>query len=750
MRCGVVCVFVLQSVFLLTSLKAQVVDWKSYTSVGEIRDIAISDAFVWAGSEGGAMSLGASDTMLTQFTNTEGLSQNNVRAVAIDTHGDIWFALQNGLLNRFSPSADADKAWLVIEEYRGQSINDMVVFGDSIYVGLDIGVSLFLVDKKEVKEIYRNLGFAVGDEIQQVQVNSILLDGTEIWVATNSGVAHSSLTFSALQAPASWTTYTTINGLPSNLVREVALLSDTLYAATDLGVYRLANGTWELSGFAGDEVSRLISVPAGNFAQETLVAIQLIRNPDNSIRTRRVFQRTTFGTWQQLPVDLIDVTALGAGPDGSLWIGRDNVGLAKYDAQAGKWDTFSANAPGSNDFNDLLIDSMGRLWCASRFAGLHILDRGRWINLFQKKGPGGNSFRTLLEDGQGRVWAGGWGPGVIIFDANTQDFSFDQINHEDGVFIGFGEGDDEDYVLIEDLYQDPSGNIWILNRRAINGNALVVYTTEGEFVHFNTAANFGTTLLTRVVVDFINRIWLGTEDRGVRLLEYGESLLNPIDDDYSQFLDVSEGLFTNHVQGIAVDEAGTIWLGTTGGLNIWSNGLDYEFDTSVNVVGIDAIDNKWIGTENGITIYRGHRDKLGEDITIGNSGLVSPNVLSLAFNPETGEVWIGTDIGLSRARTLFTAPKSTLDNMVGFPNPYIITGSQKPFVISDITGDAVISIFSSTGRLVAKTSSDRTNQAFWDGKDHHGDWVASGIYVYVANSEDGGFSAAGKVAVIRK
>lgn len=58
-----------------------------------------------------------------------------------------------------------------------------------------------------------------------------------------------------------------------------------------------------------------------------------------------------------------------------------------------------------------------------------------------------------------------------------------------------------------------------------------------------------------------------------------------------------------------------------------------------------------------------------------------------------------------------------------------------------------IYIYNTTGELVKKVSWSAGNvEAKWDGKNDRGEWVASGVYIWVV--KDGG-SKTGKIVVIR-
>lgn len=744
-KCIFIAVFLL-SYTLANYLAAQVVEWKTFTSVGTINDIAVDDVELWAASNGGALQFPSStenisvSTALTKVTNTEGLFGNDIVAVEIDKkNNSVWLALSSGHLNRYLSGEDR---WELIEDYKGQEIQDFVIFGDSIYVALDIGVSLYLINKQEVKETYRNLGLSADNSVTKVAANHIIIDGTDIWVSTDKGLAQSSLLLANLQAPASWQAFTQSNGLPSNFVNQLVVFENTPYAATRSGVVRLVNNVWESAGLTGDVTELDLVSPNSFFTNETIIALR-----SDGVH----WYDPNSNSWPALGGGLSDVTTVNAGSDGNIWIGRQNVGLGKYNFASGLWEFVPNNGPARSNFEGLAIDSKGRLWSASIGGGIQMLENDVWTNFSRQTGLPSNDFRTIVVDADDKVWAGSWGGGLVSLEEADEGFTITSFDSSNGVLAGFI--GDPAFVLVPSIFTDSANNLWILNREAINTRVVAVHTTDNDFLYFSTTQGVRSQFLTAGIVDQAGRVWLGTEDRGVNVLTLNETLFDQSDDDYSQGLTASSGeIFSNNVTSIAQDQDGTIWIGTDAGLNFWFAGTSgEEFDTPVNVVGVDGIDNKWVGTDNGITIMRGHFDKLG-DITTGNSQLVADKVSAFAFDAQTGVVWIGTDRGLSRAKTLFTAPKDDLDLLSGYPNPYIIDGSGQRFTITNLVSDSSIKIFDSSGRLVRELDNDLEivgAQAFWDGFDKDGDFVANGIYVYLAY-DNNNLSGAGKVAVVRR
>ncbi len=140
---------VLLIVVLFSSrLAAAVGDWKSFTSVNAVRVLVRHGSTIYAGTSGGLVRIGGAKAMqmrhregdLSVLTNTEGLPGNSVTALAVDARGDLWLATSSGKL-AFVSAQGLVKA--VVDDYQGHAINDLQVVGDSLFVALDFGVSLY-------------------------------------------------------------------------------------------------------------------------------------------------------------------------------------------------------------------------------------------------------------------------------------------------------------------------------------------------------------------------------------------------------------------------------------------------------------------------------------------------------------------------------------------------------------------------------------------------------------------------------
>ena len=132
--------------------------------------------------------------------------------------------------------------------------------------------------------------------------------------------------------------------------------------------------------------------------------------------------------------------------------------------------------------------------------------------------------------------------------------------------------------------------------------------------------------------------------------------------------------------------------------------------------------------------------------TTENSPLISNRIVSLEINDLTGEVFIGTDLGIVSYRGTATEGEEKFSHVKVFPNPV------KPDFngLVGITGLATTSLVKITdiyGNLVYETKA-QGGMAVWNMKDYNGRKADTGIYLIFAATEDGTESFVSKVALV--
>lgn len=238
-----------------------------------------------------------------------------------------------------------------------------------------------------------------------------------------------------------------------------------------------------------------------------------------------------------------------------------------------------------------------------------------------------------------------------------------------------------------------------------------------------------------------------------------------------------KGLYDNQGTGwihdIAEDNEGNIWIAGTKGIAYLpkdeqdkatttvvqhkinrdddSGYADYLLGTvDASCILFDSSNRMYVSTlGNGVYVISPDRQTEEYHYTTNNSYICSNNVRYMALDDNTGELYISTDKGLCSVRTKSIQTAETLDenNVVAYPNP-VSPDYTGPITIKGLTYDADIKITTATGAVV---HSGRSNAGLyqWDGCDHNGNRVASGVYNILLTTSEGDKGCVAKVAIIK-
>ncbi len=718
------------------SAHAQFRNWRTFTNMQSMVRLVASDGNIWAATTGGLLQFTPAENNFSLFTNAEGLSSNDISALALDKLGRVWVGQRDGNINIYDPANDEFET---IIEYRNFVINDILTAGDTVYIALTNGVGEYRIDKAEPKEIYKQLGTVFNKEIPATR---LWLAANTLFVGTDAGVASAGLDQPNLKAPQSWQNTTTAHGLPSRTITGFADFQGQVIVATNRGLAAWNGEAWTAANgnLPDNDILALSSGDEGN--GEALVVATV----------SGVFISIDLQNWELyggFSGYMKDVTIT----DNKIWGASNNQGLASYEGDW-QWTTFEPNTPKTNKYSALAVDQDGTLWATSGGDGFLSYDGETW-NAWEEFGSDAlGDYRAVIIDDFNRPWMGVWGRGVRVLSQTENGAQLDTIDAFTGE-LATSTNNNLNFPVVTALEKDASGNIWIANWGAISGQVIAVVTPDGEWGYFSTTGGaVKSDVINRLYVDTFGRVWYGTGNVGVGVIDHKGTPLDPSDDEYFPNAISNSELFSPVITGLTGNSDGTIFIGTNEGLNTWfSNQVSRQFgliSTDIRVARIDPAFNIWIGASGGVTVIAADGSIL-ENFTTGNSPLVSNSVTDFAFDSQNGTAYIGTTNGLSAVSTPFTEAKSDFEQLSGFPNPFIIGDGGESFTVTNLVLNSGVQIFTEDGRLVRKLEAADIlgPQARWDGKDANGNYVASGVYLFVAFTNQG-LSATGKVAVIRK
>lgn len=310
-----------------------------------------------------------------------------------------------------------------------------------------------------------------------------------------------------------------------------------------------------------------------------------------------------------------------------------------------------------------------------------------------------------------------------------------------------------------------------MTQTGVSGN-LKALTPDGNWII--TGVNLDVTAVGDMVIDRNQFIWV-ILPRGNGLLVYDPAGTpsNTSDDRYIRLqVRDSDGHTLNNLFSIATDLDGNVWVGTDMGPVVYYNpgkaflselkasrikiprndgsGLaDYLLGTeTVTAIAVDGANRKWFGTlSSGAYLMSDDARKELAHFSTLNSPLLSDNVVKIAVNGISGEVWFGTAEGLISYRGEATTGGKDFSGIYAFPNP-VREDFEGAVTITGLVENSSVKITDVSGNLVFETTS-LGGQATWNLRNYKSQRVATGVYLVFCANEDGSLAGMTKMLIIR-
>ncbi len=726
------------SIFLFKLGSAGIGDWTTYTNKDEVQEVVLKDEMLWCATTGGVAVLNTQNDSVTQLTNVDGLGGNYLSSVAFDSGGNLWLGAQNGTLTKYDLTENNwDIYYNFISGERMFLIREIVADGEQLWVGSDVGVSVFHPDKPphgEITETYRRLGELLNVE---ADVNSIHLVGDNIWVGTEKGVAYAPKDYRTvnLMDPKNWTSFVKESspGLTDDYVYTITDVQGEIVIGTKTGIFRFdsLDSSWDSFGLENRRVKDL-EYKNGKLIACTNGGLYIYEN----------------GAWSRLSnTGLLSTDHNSAAMDDSgwLWVGTAGKGISRYKDE--QWENYVVDGPPGNLFLDMEVDADGNLWCANENDGASCFDGSGWVSLSSVPEIDRHSIRAVEKDKEDNLWFGSWGAGVMKMNREDSTwFRFTEKNSPLKGIAGYPE-----YVVVNDVAVDEMGNRWLPNWESLDSTRLVCVLADNDsFAVYYDGDGIKSILMLKAKARE-GHLYICFRDIGLLDYYYNWTVEDKTDDRVTHYTQTDGRLSSNTVMSAEVDKDGTLWVGTSAGLDTldseWgrfrSVALPDPLGPQVNVIAVDEQNNKWIGTESGLGVINS-RGQFEHIFTTFNSNICHNRVLGIKIDERTGEVWIGTENGLSRYESGIV-PAQDLSEVRAYPNPFVLGEGTETLTFDRLPYRAKIRIFTVAGELVREINSQDT----WDGRNDAGQLVSGGVYLFYVTGPSGD-KAIGKIAVIRE
>ncbi|MFT3752292.1 MAG: two-component regulator propeller domain-containing protein, partial [Paludibacter sp.] len=362
-----------------------------------------------------------------------------------------------------------------------------------------------------------------------------------------------------------------------------------------------------------------------------------------------------------------------------MWFGTYD-GLCRYDGFSIK--TFKKIGNSSDAFHNhisaLYCNSYNQLFVGTR-KGLHIFNKKDQSFLpvayheFDTQASKQSSVEiTAIIGNNEKVFIATLGEGLLEYDNEKKSFvQVELLNNEHNLYIhsiAFSADNNQSVFLgIDDKgiykYNYKTKVISLTTDKVTHtlsllesDNKLYIGTNNG-LLTFNGAvqSDIQSQKELRSPIQFLKKdlngvIWVGTENKGLLLIDARNNSIQHISAGYKSSMLSSEGLYCMHT-----DKSNYVWLGTMrGGINVW-NLKSKEFQSRKNYLADNPASNFincfleispniiWVGTDGGgIQQYNQLTDQFEYSSTANKINKAIGNTVISIKKDKAGNIWLGT------------------------------------------------------------------------------------------------------------
>jgi streptogramin lyase len=369
-----------------------------------------------------------------------------------------------------------------------------------------------------------------------------------------------------------------------------------------------------------------------------------------------------------------------------------------------------------------------------------------------------------------RIYVGSWGNGLSEL---YNDKVVERYGAGNSTLAHIFADTDTSDIRVGGVAYDSDGNLWVISSGTNHCISRYCKSCSSLWTGYNVPI-IQNSDLGQMIIDHSNQKWVimrVTTSVSNSLLVFKEDATNPAN---SKSIMMNQQPGSGNVPGqavyaIAVDKNGQVWVGTEAGVGVFFNpeniftGQNFDAqqilvqqgayvqylmeNEKVTAIAVDGANRKWIGSEGGgLYLFSEDGTKQILHFTTDNSPLLSNNIVALSIEPETGEVFIGTDQGLVSYKGTATEGGDTFSTVYAFPNP-VKEDYNGLIGIKGLVANAQVRITDVEGNLIFSTQANG-GMAVWDGKNFNGRKADSGVYLVYAGNSTGSQKIVTKILII--
>lgn len=546
--------------------------WRTHFSYARVQEVAIAGSRVYAASEGGFFYYDKDHNEIAVLGPQKGFSDGGVSALGWQEETKrLLIGYRNGNIDLLQESKITTISSIRTAQFRGSKAIHAVAFrGDSALVATDYGISIINLAQARLLDSYLNLG-ADG---QRLVVHDVAVLNDTLYAATDSGLIANRLSPSInLNDFRTWRRFGPEEGVPQSGTHFIEVLAQQLWVANQQG------GLYRKQG------SELLKISFGDTIE--VVDLQSGRKGDAlTITGKDAVYRYSIqeGSASTLRHELIKspFTAV-EDADGTYWIGDGfngllttlEGGLSRRNPGGPLYDAVTA-LQYANGQVVALFGGDSEFGAPAGTKGFSTFASGTgWVNYHPQQRAGSNPMPDVQDlraaaysDKTNSWYFASYSDGLLVWQPQENQFKLWGLNTAGVSFaeaVGY-----PGKVLLSGVAVDGEGNVWMSSygsRRPLHR-----FRPADDNWQAYLEGNYAASQARQLIIPFTNDVWLRLDPQVLNAS--GILVFNPAKQPTNRLL-ISRGgeggLVSDKVSALQEDLEGSVWIGTADGLDFIPN-----------------------------------------------------------------------------------------------------------------------------------------------------------------------------------
>ncbi|MCP4522247.1 MAG: T9SS type A sorting domain-containing protein [Cytophagales bacterium] len=735
--------------------------WEFHFPYNKPSHLVTTNNRIYAASENSIFYVDKEDNSVQKLSKKDGLSDIEVGAMAYSSkYNTLIIAYKTGNIDLIINESEI----LTIDDITranivgSKSINHINIHDNIVYLSTDFGLIQLDIVNYEIKDSYRN----IGNNGKQIEIHqSSINDHTkEIFILCEEGLLKGSLANNTnLLDYNNWETVFDTTAK----ISDVVTLNQNTYIYHDFNqkVSYQKEGNWidfmandtlatrSINSFLHDENSNSILMSFGDFVFQ-------IKDTNN-------YDIFHSNTWRP-QITQID-------QEGIQWTTTISNGIRSN--FFGEWQDIFPNGPANNDISKFY-----------HYKGKQYVLRGGYTAPYYTPSFSSPTIYLFEEQDWTKITTGtAFGYTDMTYNPSNQRYYFASFGgglvyqENDGTYVRLTSEDEgvplQSLNRISCVELDNDNNLWLVSYLASGEPSLHKLTPDHQWTSYTIDNQYASRFLDMTIDDYGVK-WLrikGTSNSN-GLYAYDEEA------NQGRYLTSSfsrGNLPDESINDVKKDLENRIWVATNNGVAVFDNlratagdvqtsevfltetqcrlpivaeqGLPMLLGEVANCIAVDGANRKWIGTNSGLWLFNDNGTQVIQKFDTENSPLPTNEITALDINGETGELFIGTRLGvITYWEGTTTAEPTHEEELKIFPNPVNLANAEV-LTIQGLAEGATVKITDITGRVVSEKIA-LGGTVVWNGFNVNGLAAETGIYLIYSVSEDGEEGFVGKFALI--